>query len=102
MKVAFNVTPLSTASKTRGIGSYTKNLVENLKKKIDILEFTDIKTVNEVDLVHHPWFDLFFNTLKLDRRFPNFVKINDVMTLVFSKNYPVVIKGKVNLLLQKK
>lgn len=102
MKVAFNVTPLSTASKTRGIGSYTKNLLENLKKKIKIIEFTDIKTVGEVDLVHYPWFDLFFNTLKLDRRFPTVVTIHDVTPLVFAKNYPVGVRGKVNLFFQKK
>lgn len=103
IKVAFNVQPLKTGHKTRGVGTYTKYLLENLKKKseVEIEEFENLATVKDVDLVHYPWFDLFFHTLPLKKKFPTVVTIFDTIPLIFPTQHPTGIKGKVNLFLQK-
>ncbi len=103
MKIAFNIYPLQSAHKTRGIGYYTYNLLEELKKRddLEVLEFTDISQVKQADVVHYPWFDLFFKTLKLNK-IPTIVTVHDTMPLVFPKEYPVGLKGKINFYFQKR
>ena len=65
MKVGINTSPLTSAHKNRGIGYYTYNLIEGLKKDpaVDVVEFNNISEVEDVDLVHYPWLDLFFSYL---------------------------------------
>lgn len=103
MKVAINILPLQSAHKDRGIGYYTKNLVENLKEdtSIEVQEFTDITQVRQTDIVHYPWFDLYFHTLPIRKIYPTIVTIHDVIPLIFRAHYPVGLKGKINLRLQK-
>lgn len=104
MKIAVNISPLKTGHKNRGIGFYTENLIRELEKDsaIDIIEFTNIQELKtEVDLVHYPWFDLFFYSLPLWSKFPRIVTIHDVMPLLFPENYPVGIKGRISNLLQR-
>lgn len=103
MKIAINILPLKTAHKDRGIGFYTSNLLENLKKdpEIDIQEFTGISEVKQADVVHYPWFDFFFHTLPINKKFKTVVTIHDVIPLMFPVQYPVGIKGKYFFLLQK-
>ncbi len=103
MKVAFNVSPLSSGHKTRGIGSYTFNLLCSLKKQPDITvqEFTNFKEIKDANIVHVPFFDLFKHTLPLEKKFPTVVTIHDVTPLVFPKHYPKGLKGTTNLFLQK-
>lgn len=103
MRVAINVTPLKSAHKNRGIGYYTDNLIENLKKdqNMKIFTFLDTTELKEVDIIHYPWFDFFFHTLPLRRVAPTVVTIHDVIPLIFKEHYPVGLKGKINFLLQK-
>lgn len=103
IKVAFNTLPLKTGHKTRGVGTYAKNLLENLQKRSDIKieEFDKLSTVKEVDLVHYPWFDLFFRSLPFKKKFPTVVTIFDVIPLVFPSQHPLGIRGKGSFFLQK-
>lgn len=103
MKIAINTYPLNSAHKDRGIGYYTKNLIENLKKdkSIEVLEFIDVSEVKKVDLVHYPWFDFYFHTLPIRKIYPTIVTIHDVIPLIFKTHYPVGWKGKLNFNLQK-
>lgn len=103
MKIGINVYPLIAEHKNRGIGRYTRNLLEYLEKNssIEIVKFTDINAVKGVDIVHYPWFDLFFHTLPILSKYPTVVTVHDVMPLMFPKFYPSGIKGKFNFLLQK-
>lgn len=103
MKVAINTLPLKSAHKYRGIGYYTVNLLESLKQEtsIEVSEFIQLTDVKDADIIHYPWFDLFFHTLPIKRPSPTIVTIHDVIPLVFPKNYPVGIKGKINFMLQK-
>lgn len=102
MKIAINTLPLETAHRTRGIGYYTRHLLEALKTdpSVTVSEFQEICEVEDVDVVHYPWFDLFFHTLPVKRRFPTVVSIHDVMPLVFPKHYPVGLKGRFNFMMQ--
>lgn len=103
MKIAVNILPLKSAHKARGIGYYTRNLVDNLKKDstVEVIEFTNLSELKEVDIVHYPWFDFFFHTLPIRKRFPMVVTIHDTEPLIFPKQYPTGLRGKINFLLQK-
>ncbi len=103
MKIGFDITPLRDGNKIRGVGSYANLLLEELKKSnnLEIKEFYDDKSLSEVDLVHHPFFDLFKPTLVIQKKFPTVVTIHDVIPLVFPEHYPPGIKGKFNLLHQR-
>lgn len=103
MKIAINILPLKTGHKDRGIGFYTSNLLENLKRdpEIDVQEFTGISEVKQADIVHYSWFDFFFHTLPLRKKFRTIVTIHDVIPLLFPKHYPTGLRGKCNFILQK-
>lgn len=103
MKIAFNITPLKSGHKARGVGYYAKNILETFKKRedIEIEEFEELSGVKAVDIVHYPWFDLFFRTLPFIKKFPTVVTIHDVIPLLFPEQYPVGIKGKINFAIQK-
>lgn len=103
MKIAINNYPLKSAHKDRGIGYYTKNLIDNLRqdKTLEILEFSDISEVKNTDLVHYPWFDFYFHTLPIKKRFPTIVTVHDVIPLIFKEHYPIGFKGRINFSLQK-
>lgn len=104
MKIAFCVSPLLNNHSTRGIGFYTKNLLEHLKKipKLHIQEFSDISEIEDADVIHYPHFDLFQRTLSIKNKIPTVVTIHDVIPLEFPDHYPAGIKGSVNKFLQKK
>lgn len=102
MKIAFNIYPLQSGHKTRGVGYYTKNLLDQLQKRqdLEIIEFTRLDQIKDADVVHYPWFDLFFKTLKLNK-IPTVVTIHDAIPLIFPKEYPIGLKGKINFYFQK-
>ncbi len=104
LKIAINTMPMSTGHKVRGVGFYTKNLVEALEKdeRVEIFKFTDRKDVKNVDVIHYPWFDLFFRSLSFKKNIPSVITIHDVIPLVFPKQFPFGIRGKINLFYQKK
>lgn len=103
LRVAINVLPLKTGHRFRGIGYYTKNLFETFKKDTSLIirEFENVSELKDTDVVHYPWFDLFFHTLPLRHRFPTVVTIHDVIPLVFPKYYPKGLRGKVNFIVQR-
>ena len=103
MRVAINTFPLKSGHKNRGTGYYTRYLLEYLKKNgsVEIEEFSKLSSLKDVDVVHYPWFDLYFHTLPIIKRFPTIVTIHDVIPLLFPKYYPVGWKGRINLSLQK-
>lgn len=104
MKVAFNITPLGSVHKNRGIGNYSLHLLNALKEipNIEIYEFINSIEKKDIDVIHYPWFDLFFHTLPNLGKTPTIVTIHDVIPLKFKQYYPVGIKGKINLYFQKR
>lgn len=103
MNIAIDSSPLKTGHNVRGIGSYTKNLINSLTKTDKGLRFElfDNSVPPNADLVHYPYFDLFFHTLPLRKHTKRIVTIHDITPLIFPEHFPNGIKGKINLLLQK-
>lgn len=105
MKVALDISPISTGHGVRGIGSYTENLRKELSKLKTPLKIDFIGNKNNIatyDLVHYPYFDLFFHTLPIKTKPKRIVTIHDVIPLVFPDKFKTGIKGFINLFLQKR
>ena len=106
MRVAIDVSPLKTGHKFRGIGFYTERLVKAIKKfdKENEYVFIDHRSSvidHQFDLIHYPYFDLFFLTLPIKKPAPVAVTIHDVIPLVFPEHYPKGLKGWCKLQRQK-
>lgn len=102
IKVAINSLPLHSGHKTRGIGTYTRSLIQSLReiKDVELQEFSQISEVQGADLVHYPFFDLFQRTLPAKKILPTVVTVYDTTPLIFPNHYPPGVKGKVNNFLQ--
>lgn len=105
MKIAFDLTPLESGHKVRGVGVYTKYLFEHLQVSGSphrVIGFSRSKPLKEsVDLIHYPYFDPFFLTLPLIKPNPVIVTIHDLIPLVFPQHFPPGIRGKVKWQIQK-
>src|SRR3990167_8090765 len=105
MKVVVDISPTLTGHSVRGIGSYTQKLVEQFQQGNWPVEFEFFETPNSpppADVVHYPYFDLFFHSLPIKKSTGRVVTIHDVIPLVFPDYFPVGIKGYINLFFQKK
>jgi len=81
-----------THSQGRGVGFYSNNLSLALEKLSDIT-LTDTNP----DIIHYPFFDLFYHTLPVKKAKPTIVTIHDVTPLVMSGRYPKGVRGSFNL-----
>lgn len=104
MKVAIDVSPLNNGHKNRGVGVYTVNLLTELKKnsELKIQEFNQLAEINDADVIHYPYFDLFKHSLTIHNKIPTIVTIHDVIPLIYPKAYPAGIKGSINCFWQKR
>jgi glycosyltransferase involved in cell wall biosynthesis len=108
MKIAIDRGPLDDLNATRGVGSYTKNLVAALqtlgRKEGFTIEAIDAQATDlkQFDIVHYPYFDFFKNTLRLNKGIKTVVTVHDTIPLLYPEHYPIGLKGKVNLHLQKR
>lgn len=104
MHVALDVRPLHNQSAGRGIGVYTEHLYKYLQSTIPGIRMSELsegKTPQDVDLLHYPFFDLFFMTLPWIKKKPTVVTIHDVTPLVLPELYPSGVRGKLKLRIQK-
>lgn len=118
MKIAIDVTPLETGHRDRGVGVYTKNLIEALEKygkRHSYILFTRGQNIpsndfkykivlgkpRNVDLVHYPYFDTFFLTLPLYKPKPAIVTVHDLIPLVFPDKFPPGFRGNLKWKAQK-
>src|SRR6185369_15936196 len=93
LNVRIDTTPLENGSSIRGVGVYTRFLIDALKKKNEVHLIEDKK--ENVDVVHYPFFDLFFATLPGLSPHPTVVTIHDVIPLLFPKQYKSGKKGRI-------
>lgn len=103
MRIAINISPLSSKHSYRGIGVYTQLLVEALARvgsEHDYILIRDNKPV-DADVVHYPFFDFFFLTLPLIRTSPTVVTVHDTIPLIFPEYYPPGLRGRAKFLVQK-
>lgn len=104
IKVAINIPSATSGHIGRGIGFYTSNLIPALEKieGLKLRKFSSLTEINDkVDMIHYPFFDLFFTSLPLKKRLPRIVTVHDVIPLLFPTRYPPGIKGSLAHLLQK-
>ncbi len=102
MKVAIDVSPLTSGHKVRGVGFYLKHLLDALKTyypEHEYVEFTDHVPAN-VGIVHYPYFDPFSFTLSFFGRKKTVVTIHDLTPFVMPTSFPIGIKGKLQWFLQ--
>lgn len=108
IKVGFITQPLSDGNTQRGVGVYTRELLASLKSQapnhnIEIIEIKnhwDLR-IEACDLIHYPFFDLFYHTLPIFKKTKTVVTIHDVIPLEFPEHYPAGIKGSINFALQR-
>ncbi|HEX7017946.1 MAG TPA: glycosyltransferase family 1 protein [Patescibacteria group bacterium] len=96
INVLFDTSPLGNAHAHRGIGMYTRFLTEYLEKegKVTILRPSADDQGVKPDVVHYPYFDLFFSTLPFFHKAKKaVVTIHDVIPLKFKQYYRPGIKG---------
>lgn len=104
MKVIIDISPLKTGHKTRGIGIYTRRLVEALHKvdrKNQYILTSKAQYVPDADLIHYPYFDLFFHTLPIRKKAPTVITIHDLIPLVMPNQFPVGVRGRIANILQR-
>lgn len=98
LKLKLDTSPLASGHRFRGIGAYTRFLLQELNR-LDQVELVEDEKV--ADVIHYPFFDLFFNTLPLKKPGKKVVvTIHDVIPLVFPKNYRPGVKGSLRLMAQ--
>lgn len=100
-KVGIVTSPLKSGHATRGVGFYTKRLLEHLKPLAAKFDIKISEDLTNCELIHYPYFDLFYHSLPIFKSVKTVVTIHDVIPLEFSEHYPPGLKGRLNLQLQK-
>jgi glycosyltransferase involved in cell wall biosynthesis len=105
INVLFETSVLNNANSSRGIGSYTRLLIDELEKNED-LKIYKTSTLSKEEkmkpaIVHYPFFDFFFDTLPVTSFENTIVTIHDVIPLVFPEYYKPGVKGKLRFEKQK-
>ncbi len=107
IKVLLDTSPLVNKNANRGVGAYTRFLHQYLSNlpelKIEESFFESKKNNFQPDIIHYPYFDLFFNTLPINlfKKSKIVVTVHDLIPLKFPKFYQPGIKGKLKFLKQK-
>lgn len=103
MRVAIDISRMHKFSQTRGIGIYARNLYASLKKytNLDVRLIEKEENLEGFTLVHFPFLDFYTHTLSGNFKIPFLVTIHDLIPIIFSKNYPPGVKGRINWELQK-
>src|SRR3982751_6510623 len=104
MRIAIDVSPLESGHKVRGIGFYVSHLKRSLEKYFpnNIYDFFLDKVTVAPDVFHYPYFDPFFITLPMVKKYKTVVTVHDLTPLVFSEHFPAGIKGKIKWQIQKR
>lgn len=103
IKVLLDDSPLVNGNSIRGVGTYTRFLAKSMAKNSNI-ELSLVKDKDlgfKAEIIHYPFFDLFFPTLPIIKKTKTVVTIHDVIPLLFPKYYPVGKKGLLALVKQR-
>lgn len=98
MKIAIDISPLSSGHKVRGVGVYVSQLIQGLRKydhKNDYVFFSSLDEIcSDIEIVHFPYFDIFFRSVNFPKNKKVVVTVHDLTPLKFPKAFPAGIKGK--------
>lgn len=109
MKVAIDVSPLKIGHflqhRVRGTGFYIGNLKRSFLQYYPQNQYTfftrgELLSKN-IDLVHYPYFEPFFLTLPILKRYKTVVTIHDLTPLVFPRYFPAGLRGSLRWQIQK-
>ncbi|MDO8657714.1 MAG: glycosyltransferase family 1 protein [Candidatus Levybacteria bacterium] len=109
MKIAIDVSPIEDKNKlahrVRGTGFYISHLKEALLEyysRNQYVFFSDTSELSgDIDITHYPYFEPFFLTLPVFSGNKRVVTVHDLTPLVFPKEFPSGIKGKIRWQIQK-
>ena len=109
MNIAIDVSPLKNtnllAHRVRGTGFYIENLKSSLLKYVPENKYTFFvrgeKLPKDIDLVHYPYFEPFFRTLPIIKKYKTVVTVHDLTPLIFPKYFPKGVKGAIKWQIQK-
>jgi glycosyltransferase involved in cell wall biosynthesis len=109
MKVAVDLTPLYSAHQFRGIGFYTKRLMEAMEEiapqrgiELEFVKSTDKLFFVDADVIHFPYFSPFFLTLPRRKLTKSVVTIHDLIPIKYLQHYPPGIRGRLRWEIQKR
>src|SRR3989344_604033 len=104
MRVVLVLSPLAGLHERRGAGRYTKYLVEALRNLRDGNEYlvTSRPWAYHPDVVHYPFFDFYFLTMSSKNLATTVVTVHDTIPLVFPREYPAGLRGKIKFLVQRR
>lgn len=102
MNIALDITPIdpkvASLHRVRGVGRYIGLLKDNLEKVDNKNSYTFFsrgqKLPKNIDIIHYPYFEPFFLTLPFKNKEKTIITIHDLTPVLFSKNFPIGIKGK--------
>ena len=99
MRVFLDSNPTIPGHTVRGMGRYASQLLQAMKghKNVQLVGKND-----KPEIAHHPFFDLFFNTLHERGNVPTVVTVHDTHPIIYPEHFPVGIRGKLKFVLQKK
>lgn len=100
MKAAIDTEPLISGHAIRGVGFYTRNLIEALGEKVDAVDFSKTD-LSKYDVAHYTFFDLFTHTLPINKKTRTVVTVHDLIPLIYPDHYPPGVRGLINFWLQK-
>jgi glycosyltransferase involved in cell wall biosynthesis len=99
MKVALDLSSLSSSHQYRGLGFYTQRLLKALRliakndPQFQLLEFRQSPPA-QADLVHYPAFTPFFLSLPFWPRANLVVTVHDLIPLKYPKHFPPGLKAR--------
>lgn len=105
MNIGIIIQSLQSGDRYRGIGSYTRNLLENLEKGDLDNQYTKLSSLtdvnNSLDLIIIPYFTPFKLSLPVVKKTKILVTIHDLIPILFSDKFPAGIKGNIIWNIQK-
>jgi glycosyltransferase involved in cell wall biosynthesis len=105
MRIAIDTTPLLSGHTNRGVGGYTKSLIEALKAyepgHAYLLFDSKSQPPHEADVIHYPFFDPFFLTLPFRSPAPTIVTVHDLIPIVFPEHFKKGLRGSIKWEIQK-
>jgi glycosyltransferase involved in cell wall biosynthesis len=102
--VYFHQSSLGEESSYRGIGTYTRNLIDSLKRlRVGVHLFSHEDEVTDASaIVHYPAFYPYFITIPMTKKNPRVITVHDLIPVKFPHLYPPGIRGKIRWRLNKK
>lgn len=109
MNIAIDMSPLTSGNflqhRVRGTGIYLQNLKNSLLKyspENNYYFFNRGDAIpTTIDLVHYPYFEPFFLTLPIQKKYKTVVTVHDLTPFVFPDFFPSGIKGKIKWNMQR-